>query len=156
MEKKNGNVLSKMAKFCAYQERCLMEIKEKLSTFTISYQEEKDLIQYLEQDNFFNDLRYAQCIVRGKFGMKNWGRIKIIYYLKQKNISTKNIDIALEEIDENEYEKTLENLIQKKTNQLKEKEKIDKNSLQQKIWLYAQQKGFENDYIKTAIKKLAL
>ncbi len=149
----NKSVISKMAKFCAYQERCLMEVKEKLNTFDISTDEKKDLIQFLEQDNYFNDLRYAQSIVRGKFGLKNWGRIKIIYLLKQKNISQKNIDIALEEIEEDEYEKTMMILIDKKITSLKEKEEFEEYILNQKIWTYLQNKGFENDYIKQGIKK---
>ncbi|TAE73226.1 MAG: RecX family transcriptional regulator [Bacteroidetes bacterium] len=153
-----NSVLSKITKFCAYQERCLMEVKEKLNTFDISKQEEKDLIQFLEQDNYFNDLRYAQSVVRGKFGLKNWGRIKIVYALKQKNISIKNIDIALEEITEEEYEKTLTALIKKKAKQLLEENTLEnnteKNIFNQKIWTYAQNKGYENEYIKKIIKNL--
>ena len=50
----------------------------------------------------------------GKFRMKDWGRKKIYYALKEKKVSEYNIKIAMREIGEDDYEKTLITTCRKK------------------------------------------
>jgi regulatory protein len=150
MDKK---IVVKMAKFCAYQERCLQEINEKLKQFLVSYEEKKEIIDYLTQEKYLNETRYAQAFVRGKFLLKHWGKVKIIYHLQKKGINQKDINEGLKEIEEEDYIETLTKLLQKKYDSLQEK-KEDKQVIKQKLYNYAQQKGYEFDYIKQAITNI--
>ena len=54
----------------------------------------------LIKDDFLNEERYAKTYARSKFNYNKWGRNKIRLNLKQKEISDRNIVIALKEIEE--------------------------------------------------------
>ena len=100
---------------------------------------------YITIDNdFINESRYAESFCRGKFKIKKWGRIKIIYELKKKKISQDNINKGIRIIDENEYKKLLESLYIRKIKSIKIKDRFTKKA---KIFKFLQQKGFETNMI---------
>ncbi len=145
------SILLKLQSFCAYQERSHQEVRTKLLDMKI-YGEDLELyIIALIEENFLNEERYACAIARGKFRIKKWGRIKIKYALKQEKISTYCIQQAMKEIDEDEYEKTLQHLAEKKLDTLSlEKNKFAKMT---KLRNYLLQKGFEADLIQTIVQQ---
>jgi regulatory protein len=73
--------------------------------------------------------------------MKQWGRVKIKYELKQKGVSEYCIKKALKEIDEEAYRKTLRKLFDEKMKTLRSETNqfIRKRKLQD----YLLQKGYE-------------
>ena len=106
----------------------------------------------LIEDNFLNEERYAKSFAGGHFRQKKWGRQKIKYGLKQKNISACCIKIALKEIDEDEYKKTMQKLFDQKLKLLK----TEKNVFAKKAKLqsYILQKGYERELIAELLKAL--
>jgi len=54
----------------------------------------------LIEENYLNEERFAILFAGGKFRIKQWGRIKIKYELKQKQVSDYCIKKALAAIDE--------------------------------------------------------
>lgn len=138
-------IRDKLAKYCAYQDRCHWEVENKMREFNLIPEAHEEIMIYLIQNDFLNEERFARSFVRGKFNQKNWGRIKIRSELKKRKIPSKLIDSALLEIDEEDYLKTLENLFEKKKNNLKsERESFKKKA---KIRNYLLQKGFESEII---------
>ena len=136
--------LEKMAKFCAYQERCQSEVKQKLFGTGLSNDEIDNVICDLIEHNFLDEERFARAYVRGKFNQKGWGRIKIQQHLNQKQISTFCQKKGMLEINENDYLSKLEEIILKKSNSLKaEDEFIRKN----KTARYAISRGFESELV---------
>lgn len=140
-----------MKNWCAYQERSQFEVRNKLVEYGIFNEEAENIISQLIQENFLNEERFALAFARGKFRIKRWGRIKIKLELKQHKVSEYCISKALKQIDGNEYFATLEKIIEKKTKEIKESNKIKK---QYKIIKYAMSRGYEQDIIMDAIKKL--
>lgn len=134
--------LNKLQRYCAYQERCHQEVREKLSDLGIWGDWADQIIVQLIEENFLNEERYACCIARSKFKYKQWGRTKIIQRLKEKRISPYLIKLSLKEIDEEEYIATLQRLMEKKDNALQLRESNPFNR-KQKIAKYLQQKGYE-------------
>jgi len=100
--------------YCGYQERSHQEVKEKLYSFGLYKQQVEELLSQLIEENYLNEERYAIQFAGGKFRMKQWGRVKIKYELKQKRISEYNIKKGIKEIDEEDYIKTLQKLAAKK------------------------------------------
>lgn len=143
--------LEKMKNWCAYQERSQFEVRNKLFEYGIFNEEAENIISQLIQENFLNEERFALAFARGKFRIKRWGRIKIKLELKQHKVSEYCISKALKQIDGNEYFATLEKIIEKKTKEIRESNKIKK---QYKIIKYAMSRGYEQDIIMDAIKKL--
>jgi regulatory protein len=136
--------LEKMKSWCAYQERCQQEARNKLYEYGLWPEAVENIISVLISENFINEERFAKLYAGGKFRIKKWGRLKIKSALKQKKITDYCIKKAMAEIDEKDYIKTLEKLIALKGKQLKETSKIKKNY---KLLQYAYGRGYEQDLI---------
>lgn len=145
--------LSKLQKYCAYQDRCHKEVRSKLLDLEIYGADLEDIIVDLIADNFLNEERFARSYARGKFRMKQWGRFKIKQELKFRNISAYCLKKAMEEIDEEDYIDTLVHLIEKKKKQYEQKEK-DLFKLKGKIAKYIIGKGFESPLVWKWINEL--
>ena len=109
----------KIAKYCAYQERCHQEVRDKLYSFGLAPDDVELIIYELIQQDFLNEERFALAYVRGKFIYKKWGRNKIRMEFKRRKISDYCIKKGLLQIDPDKYEEVLTELITKKINSLK-------------------------------------
>lgn len=136
--------LGKMAKFCAYQERCQSEIKHKLFGVGLSNEEIDNIICDLIEHRFLDEERFAKAFVRGKFKQKGWGRIKIQQHLNQKQISSFCQKKGMLEINENDYLSKLEEIILKKSNSLKTEDQFIRKN---KTAKYAISRGFESELV---------
>ncbi|MDP3313621.1 regulatory protein RecX [Lutibacter sp.] len=138
--------------YCAYQERCHKEVEQKLYDLNMIAEAKEIIILHLLKHNFLNEERFAKAFARGKFSIKNWGKIKITNELQFKNISSYNIKSALNEIDEVAYINTLEKIALKKFNQLKEPDSYKKKA---KLTNFLISKGYEQQHIYEVTKTLS-
>ena len=137
--------------YCAYQERCHAEAKEKLYSFGLWKNDVETIISQLIQEDYLNEERFASMYARGKFRMKQWGRVKIKYELKQKQVSEYCIKKGLKEILDDEYKKTLIKLAEEKMRTLKGEKNI--HIKKRKAMDYLLQKGYERDLILSIISE---
>lgn len=142
--------LQKLKHYCAYQERSHSEVKEKLYSLGVWKKEHDNIIAVLIEENYLNEERFAIAFARGKFRMKQWGRIKIKYELKQKQVSEYCIKKAMKEIDDEGYRKTLQKLADEKYASLKSEQYLIRKK---KTIDYLLHKGFEMELIKQALEK---
>ncbi|MBP0905776.1 regulatory protein RecX [Mariniflexile gromovii] len=110
----------KLEHYCAYQERCHKEVAQKLTGMHMIPEAIDVIIVHLLQHNFLNEERFAKTFVSGKFKFKAWGRSRLTYELKKKDISKVNINQALATISEEEYNEYFNYLAEKKANSIKE------------------------------------
>ncbi len=136
--------LEKMKRYCAYQERCQSEVRQKLYTLEVSSEDIDNILCHLIEENFLNEERFAKNFVQGKFRQKKWGKIKIEQHLKQKGISDYCIKNGFEDINQEEYLKTLDVILLKKSKVLTDENTFIKK---QKLAKYAINKGFENNLV---------
>jgi regulatory protein len=141
--------LQKAKQYCAYQERCHSEVKEKLYSFGMNKKEVDELLSQLISDNYLNEERFAIQYAGGKFRIKQWGKVKIKYSLKQKQVSEYCIKKALAVIDERDYTKTLEKLFEQKLKTLKAEKNIF--TKKRKLQDHLIQKGFETNLVSKLI-----
>ena len=147
-----GQAAQKIKQFCTYQERSHSEVKEKLYLYGLYSKEVDEIISNLVQENYLNEERFAIQFAGGKFRMKKWGRNKIKYELKQKQVSEYCIKKALKEIDEDDYIATLNVLFEQKLKTLKSEKNIF--TKKKKLQVFLMQKGYEIDLIKELINKM--
>jgi len=140
-----------MENFCAYQERCHKEVAQKLYDLHMIPEAREKITLHLLQHNFLNEERFSKAFARGKFSIKNWGRIRIVNELKFRNISPYNIKTALKEIDEDDYLKTLQKIAEKKAAVIKEPNAFKKRS---KLLTYLSSKGYESELIYEVVNGL--
>ena len=146
-------VLDKMAKYCAYQERCEKDVRDKLKAFDIPQEEKTKIIEYLLDNRFVNDERFAKSFVRGKVNQSGWGVNKIRFHLIQKGIDKEVIDEALGQTDEEVYRQRLIDILKTKSKTIKAANDFEKK---RKLAAYAMQKGFEGNLIWEILKDLTI
>lgn len=142
--------LEKMKSWCAYQERHQQEARDKLYEMGLIPETLENIIAILISEKFIDEERYARSYARGKFRIKKWGRIKIKMMLKAKRISAYSLKKAMEEIDEEEYIKTLQHILTEKSKSLQNETNELKRNF--KLLRFAQSRGFETDLIMDIIK----
>ncbi|HUC82237.1 MAG TPA: regulatory protein RecX [Flavisolibacter sp.] len=143
MQKKHltkEQAIQKLRQYCAYQERSHSEVKQKLWDLGVWRSEHDEIISSLIEDDYLNEERFAKAFAGGKFRMKDWGRKKIYYGLKEKGVGEYIIKLAMKEIDEEAYHKTLQQLAEKKYNSLKGEQYLVRKK---KTTDYLLQKGYE-------------
>lgn len=142
---------SKLQYYCSYQDRCHKEVIEKLKTFNIRSNESNEIISNLIKDNYLNESRFSENFVRGKFKIKNWGKVRIVRELKQRNISRYNINLGLKEIDSQEYQNKFDEIFENKLSSLDNLNKIIKKK---KIISYLLYRGWESNLIYSKINEI--
>ncbi|MCA8832222.1 regulatory protein RecX [Hymenobacter pini] len=145
-----AEALQKILAFCVYQERTFKETESKLRDYGLTEDEAGEIMIRLSREDFLNEERYAQTFVRGHI-RKKWGRRRIMQELKQKGLSDYCIKVGLKEIDGDEYYQNLQELLEKKDRQEKERHPAKRR---QKLQLYLTGKGYEQDLIKMALQDL--
>lgn len=144
--------LPKIKQYCAYQERCHAEVRDKLYSFGLNKKEVEEIISILITENYLNEERFAIHFAGGKFRMKQWGKVKIKQALKFKKVSDYCIRKALKEIDTKEYERVFEKLVEQKLKTLKSEKNIfiKKRKLQD----FLLQRGFESTAVNKAVNNI--
>lgn len=143
--------LQKLRHYCAYQERCHKEVKDKLYSFGLNKTDVEEAISVLIEENYLNEERYAIAFAGGYFRSKQWGRVKIGYELKSKGVSQYCINNAMKEIGEDDYIKTIRELIDKKRESISG-ESLNPYQRNQKIMNYLLQRGFESQLVQRELK----
>jgi regulatory protein len=151
MEAESEYILSKVRGFCAYQERCISEVADKLREWKVGRQRADKIIEQLIREDYLNEERFARSFAGGKFRNNHWGKTKIIYMLEKRQVPDLIIQIGLEEIDDDEYVETLKELIRRKNRELRE---TDPFKRKQKLIAFGIQKGYHYGMVKQVVEKL--
>ena len=146
-------VLDKMAKYCAYQERCVKDVRDKLKTYDIPQEDRDKILVFLLDNRFLNDERFAKSFVRRKVNQSGWGLNKIRFHLMQKGITKELIDEAMGQTDEEVYRQRLIDILKTKSKTVKAENDFEKK---RKLAAYAMQKGFEGSLVWEVLKDLAI
>lgn len=141
--------LQKIKHYCAYQERCHSEVKIKLYSLGLSTSIINEIMVSLIEENYLNEERFAMHFASGKFKLKQWGRNKIKFELKTKQVSEFLIKKALASINDEDYIITIKKIYNKyylttKGISTKQRELKTKN--------YLLQKGYEFNVINNLFK----
>ncbi|MFK7782012.1 regulatory protein RecX [Psychroserpens sp.] len=141
----------RLERYCAYQERCHKEVNQKLYEMRMIPEAKDEIIVHLLQHNFLNEERFAKAFVRGKFRIKKWGKQRLTLELKRKDINKTIINIALKEINIDDYYNTFNDLAQKKLETIKESNYQKKRK---KLADYLLYRGWETQLVYDKIREL--
>ena len=139
-----AEIYQKLMRYCAYQERSPYDVMQKMRTWEMDAKAMEETLNFLQEEGFVDEERFAASYVRGKFNSNKWGRNKIREGLYARKIPKYIIEQALAELDEDLYAAQLVKLLEKKHAALKEEDPFKRK---QKLALYAQSKGYELDLI---------
>ncbi len=147
-----NEALPQARNYCARQERCQQEVREKLYAWDIPTKDIEPIISQLIGEGFLNEARFAEHYAVSKSRQKGWGLRKIEAALKQKRVSDPCIRAALKAIDKEELEGQLKKLVAKRWE--KEKE-VDPRLKRQKVFRYFLGRGYSTELIEKALTQEA-
>lgn len=147
----NSEILQKLARYCAYQERCVQELEQKMKTFEVQPSEYTEYLAWLRENNYLNEARFVEIFVRSKFNQKSWGRTKINYELRKRGISATLLASAWDGIDDQDYIEKARALLKKKKDEIKSGTSPQRY---QKCYNFGLSKGYESALVRELLKPL--
>ena len=145
------NALGRARHYCAFQDRCIKELSDKLIGWKVKPADAKKVIEQMQEEGYINEERFARAYASGRFRLKHWGKTRITYELKGKGIPDELIKLALEEIDEEEYKEALHHLLVKKNKEINEEDDFLRKK---KLVSYALGKGYEYPVVKEVLERV--
>lgn len=107
-----AELLAKLERYCAYQERSEAEVRKKMGTLVVPVAMADDIVKELKACDFLNETRFAETYVRSKLKEK-WGKLKIRQGLYQKGIAAEVIQEQMDQIDDDQYIDVVRDTIEK-------------------------------------------
>lgn len=143
--------LKKAMTLCAGREYCTGDIREKLHSWGITGEECDKILSVLTRQGFIDDRRYASAFISDRLKQNKWGKIKIASMLRSRGIDDKTITSALNDIDNEEYQKIIreEIILHRKT--VKSKNKFD---LKSKLLRFGMSRGYESHLLYDLLNDL--
>ena len=146
-----NQMMPKLEKYCAFQERCITEVKTKLSRMNVPQEYWEPLLNHLKQNGFVNEERFAELFVRSKIRQKGWGPVKIKMELRKKSIADELIDRYLSEFQTEDQDELLIGWLRKKLKTIQKDEPLKQR---EKLIRFGISKGFETGKVFQAVNKL--
>lgn len=91
--------LERLASLCSRSEQCEFELKRKLMNWGISAADSISILDYLKNNRYLDNTRYAKSFANDKARFSSWGPFKIKAELIKRKIESPIINEALKAID---------------------------------------------------------
>ena len=144
--------LQKMMALCSNSEKCEYDIEQKLRKYNVPENDRKKILSDLQKHDFIDHTRYVEAFINDKLRFNHWGKRKIAYALHAKNIDETLIQTKLDEIDPENYERILEEELEKKISKISQPFGQESKA---KIIRFLTQKGFEYGKVFDIFEKRA-
>ncbi len=151
MKLSEPQALNRVAAYCSRAERSEFAVRKKLIAWELPEDAIRRIIDRLRKEKYLNDTRFARSFINDKLNFNKWGRTKIIYELKKRNIPTSVYAPILEELSGDEFEKQLMHILSVKIKSVKGKNDYDKKT---KLIRFAMGRGFTMDLVIKCVNKL--
>jgi regulatory protein len=137
--------LKRAMKYCAEAEHCTQDVERKLQDWGVDDGDRTAIMAILHREKFVDDARYAKTYVSEKWKLNRWGRIKLQHQLEAKGMAAAIIEAALETIPRAEYASGVEEILNQKWKELKEKRDLP---TLQKVAVFGLSRGIEEEMIE--------
>ncbi|MBD5355682.1 MAG: regulatory protein RecX [Bacteroides sp.] len=142
----------RMADLCARSEQCEHDIRQKLHKTGLSADTISDTINYLTENKFIDNKRFAQSYARDKCRFSSWGPYKIRLALSGKRISGSDITQALNGLEAEEIMEAARKVAKVKERSLNLHGETAKDD-RMKLYRHIISRGFSPDMAKTVTKE---
>ncbi|MDR3060972.1 MAG: RecX family transcriptional regulator, partial [Dysgonamonadaceae bacterium] len=134
-----------LAAYCSKAERCIDDVKKKLSQWEIPEKDRDCILNRLQEENFLNEERFCRAYVNDKSKYNQWGTYKIQFELKKKQIPDSLIKEAIQVIVPDENKERLLQLLQTKQKSIKGKDEFE---ICRKLMRFAVSRGFRIEEVE--------
>jgi regulatory protein len=137
-------ILNKAMALCSGKEYCVEDIRNKLSSWGVEDKDAGNILETLIKENFINETRYANAFAGDKFRYNKWGKLKIAAHLRAKKLPAEIINAALDSIDNEEYRRLVQSILDTHRKSVKAKNQYD---MKAKLLRFGLSKGFESSLL---------
>ena len=103
---------------CAAEERCGSGVRQKLAAWGADGDAADEIVASLSEDGYLDEGRYARAYCESKMLRQHWGRMKVVYGLRQKGVPREAIEAGMAAVDDGEYMAMLEEVAVRKLREL--------------------------------------
>ena len=87
---------------CSKKEYCSFDVLKKLQRWELDEKDIAAVMEFLVENHFLDDVRFAEAYVRDKHRFNRWGKLKIAQMLRQKHVAENIIEHALSSLPEDQ------------------------------------------------------
>lgn len=142
-------LLAKAERYCANEEQCKTSVRKKLCDWGVSVDLSNKIVNKLVEQGFIDERRYARAYCSSKLRHQKWGRLKVIYQLRSKQIPPKFITDALLEIPDEEYRDIMRHVADEKWSTYDVADPLAKRK--SKLTTFLASRGFEAPEIQNLL-----
>ncbi|MBO4599398.1 MAG: RecX family transcriptional regulator [Bacteroidales bacterium] len=143
------SLLARAERYCANEEQCRTSVRKKLCDWGASMDASGKIVARLLDQGFIDERRYARAYVSSKLRTQKWGRLKVVYQLRSKQVPPKFITEALAEIPDEEYRNIMLDVANMKWSSYDPGEPATKR--RSKLVTFLASRGFEQPEIQTML-----
>lgn len=151
MKMTEPRALNRIASYCSRTERCEYDVRRKLAAWELDEDAIERIIDRLRKERFLDDERFCRSFINDKVRFNKWGRNKILFELKKKQIPETVFRPILDALSVDDFEMQLEGILRTKVKSVKAKDRFDKRN---KLLRFALGRGFAMDNALRCIDKL--
>lgn len=107
-------MVQKAEQYCVASEQCATSVRDKMVQWKVEKELSDRIIEHLEFKNLINEERYVNYFCDSKLHQQHWGRTKIAYHLRLKQIPAEAIAAGIAAIDDEEYHQILSRMVRLK------------------------------------------
>ncbi len=144
MKYSEKQALAKIAAYCSKAERSEFDVRRKLQNWEMSNDEVLNIIKHLKDEKFLDEDRFCEAYIKDKIRFNKWGKSKIVYELKKKQISERSITRSFENIDTDMLEDQLLSVLLTKLKSVKANNDYERRN---KLIRFALGRGYQLDQI---------
>ncbi|MCC8036994.1 MAG: recombination regulator RecX [Bacteroidales bacterium] len=111
--------MARAERMCSGAEYSLLEMRRKLAAWGISSRDAAEILDFLVDERYIDDARFAQHYAAEKLEHNRWGARKIYASLRAKGIDHATAKDALASLDPDLYDRIMIELIQAKANNVR-------------------------------------
>lgn len=143
--------LNRIASYCSKAERCEYDVLKKLRAWELTDEEIARIMKRLREEKYVDNARFARSFINDKLRFNKWGKQKIIFELRKRQIPEPVYLSLLNELDEDTLNEQLDTILRTKNRSVKAKDDYDRRN---KLIRFALGRGFSMDAVIKAVNKI--
>ena len=147
----NDSVLALLGRariYCASAEQCTSAVRQKLRAWGASDAEAEVVTDRLVDEGYLDDSRYARAYCESKMLRSGWGRMKVLYQLRLKQLPREAIEAGMKAVDEEQYMSVLVDAATRKLSDLRSAEPRERR---RRVTAFLAQRGYTIDEINESL-----
>lgn len=144
-------LLGRVLAYCASAEQCSPAVRQKLRDWGAESSDADLIVERLVEEGYLDDVRYARAYCESKMLRSGWGRMKVLYQLRQKQLPREAIEAGMAAVPDEARLAVLEEAAVKKAASIHD---ADPAVRRRKLVAFLAQRGYTIEEINETITKL--